>query len=78
MLGRQAKAYGCAVVHQVEAVAIDAELIDERLDERGQVVEAIVEFIQRRLLAVAEARVIRGHYVVFVRQRRDQIAEHVR
>ena len=44
----------------------------------GQVVEAVVEVLQSRLVAVAEAGVVRRHHVVPVGQRRNQVAEHVR
>ena len=78
MFGGQAKADRRTVVHQVQAVSLDTQPIDEGLHEDGQVVEAVVEAVQSRLVAVPESGVVRRHEVEPVGQRRNQVAEHVR
>jgi hypothetical protein len=59
--------------------ALPALLLEEQLlDMRGEIVEGVLEFVCIRGVTVAEAYVVRGDYVEFFRELRDEVAEHVR
>ena len=75
---RQAVADRGAVVLDVDGVFGQAELLGELVDHLRQVVEGVGELVVRRHRAVAVAGVVRRDHVILVRQRRDQIAEHLR
>ncbi len=78
-MGRgQAVADRRAVVLDVDGIALETELADEALDELCEVIEAVFERLDRRRVAAAEARIVRGDEVIAVGQQRDQLAEHVR
>ena len=75
---RQAVADRGAVVLHVEGVLRQPELLGELVDHLRQVVERVRELVVRRHRAVAVAGVVGRDDVVLVRQRRDQVAEHLR
>ena len=78
MLDGQAVAHGRAVVHNIEGVLLQPDLLRELLDHFGQMIEGVFELVHSRHRAVTVAGVIRSDQVKLVGQHRDQIAEHVR
>ena len=78
MLQGQPPADRSAVVHHVHRVAGDAELLEEAVDEFAEAVEGVGERRAIRHVALAVAGVVRSDHVVAIRERGDQVAEHMR
>ena len=78
MFRREAETDRRAVVHQIEAIPFQAQFLGEGFDDIREVVEGVIELADGRHRAVAVAGIVRGNDMVPVRQRRDQVAEHVR
>ena len=78
VLERQPPADGRPVVHDVHRETLDAELVEQPVDQFGEAVEGVGESGAIRHVALAEARIVRRDHAVAVGQRRDQVAEHVR
>ena len=78
MSGGEAEAYGCSVIHQVDGVAIEPQLLGEAVHEDGEIIECVVKLIHGGLFAIAETRVVGGNEVILIGQIRDDVAEHVR
>lgn len=77
MRGRQPVPDRRAVVENVECVAVQFQGLREALDDRGQIVEGVVERATRRGLRAAKAGQIRRDHAVTVGKQRDELAEHV-
>ena len=56
MLQRQSPADGRPVIHDVHGVALDAELIEQAVDEFGEAVERVSELRAVRHVALADSR----------------------
>jgi hypothetical protein len=78
MRERQAIADGRAVVHDIERVATHAETRQQRVGDVCEAGEAVAELAAVRHIAVTEPRVVRRDDVIAIRQRRNQVAKHVR
>ena len=78
MLHGNAKADWRAIVHDIEAVTLDTELLDQVINYVREIIERVIELTHTWHRTVPVARVIRRDDVIFVRERRDQIAKHVR
>ena len=77
--GGDAIAHRCAVILHVDAELLQTEDTEEQfLNVSGEIVEGVLELACVRRIAVAKANVIRRNHVKFVRQLRDQVAEHMR
>jgi hypothetical protein len=75
---RQPPANRCAVVLDVDRVPLQTEVVKQRVDVVGEVVEGVLELVDAWHVRVAEAGVVGGDDVVAVGQRRDQVAVLVR
>ena len=78
MFQRQSPAHRSAVVHDVHGVALDAELIEQAVDQLGEAVERVGEFGPVRHVALAVARIVGCDHVIAVGKGGDEVAEHVR
>ena len=78
MLERQPVADRRAVIHDVHRIAVDAELRQKTVDDVGVMGERVGERLVVGRGAFAEAWIVGRDDVVAIRERRDQIAEHVR
>ena len=59
----------------LETVSLQSKLLDEMVDDLGQVIKRVVELIDRRRRAVTESRVVWGDEMIFIGKRRYQIPE---
>jgi len=75
---RQTEPDRAAVVLQVETVSRDPLLLQESVDDLGEVIERVVKRARRRRVAPPEPGIIRRDEIEPVRQARDQVAEHHR
>jgi hypothetical protein len=73
----QPPTHGRAVIHHIHRVAGDTELIEQTADEFAETVERVFERRAVRHVALTIAGVIGGNHAIAVRQRRDQVPEHV-
>jgi hypothetical protein len=78
MLEGQSPAHRCPVIHHVHREARDADLIEEAVDELSEAIEGIGELRTVRHVALAVAGIVRSDHMIAVRERGDQVAEHVR
>ena len=78
MLEREPVADRRAVIHEIDRIVLDAELRQQAVDDVGVVAERVGERLVIGRGALAEARIVRRDDMVAIRERRDQIAEHVR
>ena len=61
----------------VEGESVQTEVSDQALGDFGETIEAVGELGSGRHCRATEPDVIRGHQVVRVGQRIDQVPEHV-
>jgi hypothetical protein len=65
-----------AEIHHVQREALDAECIEQTVDDLGDVVETVSELCSVRGVTVPEGRVVGRDDVIGVGELRDQVAEH--
>jgi hypothetical protein len=75
---REPEADGGSVVLHEQAVAGQSEVVDERLDRAGEVIEGVRPLVGVGRFAVPEARVVRRDQVEPVGERHHQVAVHER
>ena len=74
MAQRQPPAHRGAVVLDEDRVPLQAEVVQQRVDMVGEVVERVLELVDARHIGVAEAGVVGGDDVVSVGECGDQVA----
>ena len=77
MLYREPESGRRAIVEDIDRKAIEADHLGEAVDDAGDVVERVGEFVARRHVRLAEAGQIGRDDVEAIREQRDQITEHV-
>ena len=78
MLERQPVSDRRAVIHEVDCVGADAKLRQKTVDDVGVMGERVGERLVVGRGAFAKSWIVGRNDVVAIRERRDQIAEHVR
>src|SRR5215467_6334770 len=78
MLDGQAKSNRGTVVHEIDRVFFQADLVREFFDDVRQVIEGVFEFGHRGSRATPVAGIIWGDYMEFACQEWNQISKHVR
>ena len=64
MPGRQTKPDRSPVIHDIQTVGLEVQLLGERLDNLGNAIKGIVKLMNLRHRAVAKAGIIRRDDVV--------------
>ena len=78
MRRRKPQSYGRAVVEDVNRIAIEADCLDEGVDDLGKVLKGVVEPVAVGRVREAEARQIWSSYMIAIGQCGNEVAKHVR
>ena len=78
MLHHNPKADRTAVILHVKEVAVDLELLEQRVGGLGEMVEGVAILSRRRRIALPKARIVGCNEVVAGREERDERIEHPR
>src|SRR5579872_3943439 len=78
MRQRQSKSNRCAVIKDIDRVTIEANSVCEAVDNLGQVLESVNKGFVVGGVGKTEAQKIWRYYAVAIRERRNEIPEHVR
>ena len=77
MLERKPIADWRAVIHEIDRIVLDAELRQQAVDDVGIMAERVGESLVIRRGALAEAGIVWRDDMEAIRERRDQVAEHM-
>jgi hypothetical protein len=67
----------CAIIKHIHRKPVESDDLGKSIDHGGDIVERVSEFFLRRHIGLAESRKVRCGNMKPVREKRDQIAEHV-